>query len=406
MGGRNRSVIPDQVPRRQGPRQGSPIAEDLGSADLAVVGAGIVGLAYALAAARAGLSVVVLDREARANSASVRSFGFVTVTGQAPGETWRRARRSREVWAEVAPRAGIPILQRGLILACRREEALAVAEQFVAGPMGAGCRLFSPREMEDFGVFAPGLAGGLHSPHELRVEPREALPRLAAWLETEHGVRFLWRTHVREVAPPVIETSGGRLRAAHAVVCPANDFLSLFPEAIERHGPVRCKLSMLRLPDPGWLLPASVMSDLGLVRYQGYAGLPGVPMLRARLEAEQADALADGIHLIAVQSADGSLVVGDSHHYGDTPDPFMDAAVEARILEEARSVLRLPSDARPVERWIGEYPSARVPAFIAAPLPTVRVVMVTSGTGMSTAFALAEEALADLVGLPAPVLAA
>jgi FAD dependent oxidoreductase TIGR03364 len=288
------------------------------------------------------------------------------------------------------------VRHRGLVLACRRGEALAVAEQFVAGPMGAGCRLLAPSELEAFGVFAAGLSGGLHSSHELRVEPRVALPRLAAWLEAEHGVRFLWRTHVREVSPPVIETSAGRLRASRAVVCPANDFLSLFPETIAAHAPVRCKLSMLRLPDPGWRLPAAVMSDLGLVRYLGYAGVPGLPALRARLEAEQADALADGIHLIVVQSADGSLVVGDSHHYGDTPDPFMAEEVERLILDALR----------PVERWLGEYPSASVPAFIAAPLPTVRLVMVTSGTGMSTAFALAEEALADLLGLPAPELAA
>lgn len=370
---------------------------DLGQVDLAVVGAGIVGLAHALAAARAGLSVAVLDREARANGASVRNFGFVTVTGQAAGDTWRRARRSRDIWAEVAPHAGIPVLHRGLVLACRRAEAMAVAEEFAAGARGEGCRLLAPSELGTFGVFADGLAGGLHSPHELRVEPREALPKLASWLEAEHGVRFLWRTHVRDVVPPVVETSAGRLRARGFVVAPCNDFLTLFPETIAAFGPVRCKLHMLRLPDQGWRLPAAVMSDLGLLRYLGYADAPSLPALRARLEAEQGAHLADGIHLIVVQSADGSLVVGDSHHYGDTPDPFMPEAVDGRILEEARAVLRLPDDARPIERWIGEYPSASVPAFIAAPLPGVRVVMVTSGTGMSTAFAIAEETLADLL---------
>jgi FAD dependent oxidoreductase TIGR03364 len=308
------------------------------------------------------------------------------------------------VWAEVAAEAGIAVLHRGLILACRRPEALVVAEQFAAGPMGEGCRMLSPGEMASLGPFAEGLAGGLHSPHELRIEPREALPRLAAWLAARWGVRFLWRTHVRAVSPPLIETSAGRLRAARAVVAPCNDFLTLFPEAIAAHAPLRCKLSMLRLPDPGWRLPAAVMSDLGLVRYLGYADAPGLVALRARLEAEQADALAEGIHLIVVQSADGSLVVGDSHHYDDTPDPFMAEAVEARILAEARAVLRLPDAARPIERWIGEYPSAAVPAFIATPAPDVRLAMVTSGTGMSTAFALAEETLADLLGLSPPVI--
>src|SRR5258708_14817844 len=72
------------------------------SFDLIVVGAGIVGPAHALAASRRGLKVAVVERDTRAMSASVRNFGFVTVTGQADGDTRRRALRSREVWVEVA----------------------------------------------------------------------------------------------------------------------------------------------------------------------------------------------------------------------------------------------------------------------------------------------------------------
>ena len=69
--------------------------------DLLVIGAGIIGLAHALHAARRGLKVAVLDRDAQANGASIRNFGFVTVTGQAEHNTWRRARRARDVWAEI-----------------------------------------------------------------------------------------------------------------------------------------------------------------------------------------------------------------------------------------------------------------------------------------------------------------
>ena len=77
-----------------------------------MVGAGIVGLATALAAARRGLQVVVIDRDAQANGASVRNFGFVTVTGQERGSMWARARRSREVstrWPDGQPRAPPPM---------------------------------------------------------------------------------------------------------------------------------------------------------------------------------------------------------------------------------------------------------------------------------------------------------
>ena len=64
------------------------------SYDLAVVGSGICGLAHALAAARRGKRVIVIDRDAQANGASIRNFGFITVTGQQAGECWLRARRS------------------------------------------------------------------------------------------------------------------------------------------------------------------------------------------------------------------------------------------------------------------------------------------------------------------------
>ncbi|MGR3782612.1 MAG: FAD-dependent oxidoreductase, partial [Albimonas sp.] len=56
------------------------------SYDVAVVGAGILGLAHALAAARLGKRVVVIERDAQANGASIRNFGFVTVNGQQAGD--------------------------------------------------------------------------------------------------------------------------------------------------------------------------------------------------------------------------------------------------------------------------------------------------------------------------------
>jgi len=92
--------------------------------DLVVVGAGIVGLAHALAAAKRGLRVAVLERDACATSASVRNFGFVTVSGQDGGATRRRALRSREIWAQVAREAVIPVHQQGAVIVAQRLPAL------------------------------------------------------------------------------------------------------------------------------------------------------------------------------------------------------------------------------------------------------------------------------------------
>ena len=368
------------------------------SFDLAVIGAGIVGLGCVLAAAKLGKRVLVIERDAQANGASVRNFGFITVTGQERGAMWRRARRSAEVWAEVAADASIPVLHRGLLMAVRRPESVAVLEAFLRTEMGADCRLLDADDVlrQHPEAATPELLAALWSPHELRVESRAAIPRLAAWLHERHGVTFLRETAALDVATSRIMTSRGEVAAEAIAVCPGDDLFSLFPEQIAAHGVTRCKLQMLRLADPGFRLSAGVMSDLGLARYAGYAALPEAQALRARLEAEQPAHLEHGVHLIVVQSDDGSLVVGDSHHYAPTPDPFAHEAVDRLILDEFKTVFGREAP-RVVERWTGTYASARDrPIVVDTPAPGVRLVMVTTGAGASTGFALGEEVVLDL----------
>jgi FAD dependent oxidoreductase TIGR03364 len=367
--------------------------------DLIVVGAGIVGLAHALAAARRGLRVLVIDRDAQANGASVRNFGFVTVTGQQAGACWERARRSRDVWAEVAPQAGIEVAHRGLMVAARRPAAAAVLEAFLDTGMGADCRLLTPAAARERmpALRADALRAVLWSPHELRVESRDAIPRLARWLERVHGVRFLRGTQVTGLALPAVETTAGRFSAGAVVVCPGDDFLSLHAARIAGFGLTRCVLQMMRLvPSRPLALGAALMSDLGLVRYAGYSELAPAAALRAQIEREEPEMLVHGVHLIAVQSQDGSMVVGDSHHYGATPGPFGNSGVDALILRELDRVLELPGY-EVTERWVGTYASAPDRLMLVdRPSDRERVVIVTSGTGASTAFAIGEEVVAEL----------
>jgi D-hydroxyproline dehydrogenase subunit beta len=371
------------------------------SYDLAIVGAGICGLAHALAAARRGKRVVVVERDAQANGASIRNFGFITVTGQQAGTCWRRAKRSVEVWLEIAEAAKIQIVQRGLLTIARRTEARAVIEGFLQTDMGAECHLIEPRELNSYGsgLRTEEFAGALYSPHEARVESREAIPRLAAWLNERFQVTFLRETVARAAAPPRLETSRGTIEAETIIVCPGDDFATLHADRLAQYGLTRCKLHMLRVRPQHFdeRLPP-VMSDLGMIRYLGYAELHAAQALRVRVEAEQREHIDAGVHLIAVRSADGTLVVGDSHHYAATPDPFAPAAVDDLILDEYAHVF---AGARPqvVERWTGTYASApdRL-MLIDRPCDGLRIVLITSGTGASTSFAIAEEVIAELYG--------
>ncbi|GEO84721.1 MULTISPECIES: TIGR03364 family FAD-dependent oxidoreductase [Alphaproteobacteria] len=367
--------------------------------DIAVVGAGIVGLGVALAAARKGRKVVVIDRDSRANGASIRNFGFVTVTGQRAGAHWARARRSRDIWAEIAPQAGIAVLQQGLIMPAYRPEAAAVLHAFRHTEMGAECRLID--QAEALRRLPPlrteGLSDVLFSPHELRVESREALPQLARWLAEAQGVTFCWNTTALAITATGVVTSAGLISAEAVVVCPGDNFTTLFPEVIARHDLRVCTLQMLRLSGEGVPRMASaLMSDHSFARYEGFTGLPEARALEARLDRETPAIREAGIHLIAVQSADGSLVVGDSHTYGSTADPFAPAGVEKMILSAFDEVLDLPRRCVS-ERWTGSYASSLTrTVLVERPEPNQRLVIVTGGTGASTGLALGEQVVADL----------
>jgi len=366
--------------------------------DLIVVGAGIVGLAHAYTAASRGLKVCVVERDAACVGASIRNFGFITVTGQGAGDTWRRARRAREVWGEVAPKAGIPAVHHGLWLTAFRPRALDVLQEFMATPMAEGCALL---DVGDAASRAPalqlhGAQGVLYSPHEMRVESRTAIGQLTRWLAEAMGVTFRFSEAVLEVATPMVRTSRATLHAERVAVCTNTDLNGLFAERLRPHQLRLCQLQMLRVqPEPGFALPGSVMMDLSLVRYHGYSKLPAAAALRTQLDAEEGESLGHGIHLIVVQSADGSLVVGDSHHYGPVLEPFANQRVDELILQHLRRTLKL-KQAAVTERWVGTYPSsASTDCLIDRPDDATRLVLVTSGTGASTAFGIAEEVFAN-----------
>lgn len=369
--------------------------------DVVVVGSGIVGLACALTALEQGLSVHVVDRESFCVGASVRNFGFVTVTGQGSGATWRRARYSRDVWARIAPLAGIDVEHQGLYVMAQRAQAQTVLQELLLTEQGEQLQWLEPDALR---TQAPHLAhahirGALYSPHELRIESKVAVERLRRWLMAQ-GVTFHMEQAVRHVESGRVDTETLSLQAERIVVCPGPDIRTLFPAAFARHQTQLCQLQMLRVrPPAGYRLGAGVMSDLSLVRYRGYVELPGATLLQDRLRLEAARELQHGIHLIVVQSADGSLVVGDSHHYGASIPPFGTSEVDDLILREMQRVLCL-AHYQVEGHWTGLYPSAAQDAFIDTVLPGVQLLSVTSGTGMSTAFGLAQECF-NMTGTPA-----
>jgi D-hydroxyproline dehydrogenase subunit beta len=354
--------------------------------DLAVVGAGIVGLGHAAAAAERGLRVVVVDRAERVAGATVRNFGHIG-TGMQSGMARELAERTRELWLRHADRAGIWLHRTGTLVVARHADEMAVLEEAAPG------HLLTAQRVADL---APvhGALGGALLPDDLQVDPREAGPALAAHLAST-GVELRWRTAALGVEPGVLHTSRGTIAAEAIVVAVNHDVDELFPGIAEAHGVVRCSLDMLLADGVGLGLP--VLTGSSLLRYGAFTGTAAAPAVRARLQREQPELLALDVNQMYTERPDGTLLVGDTHQRGVTASPFQSERA-FRLLEDITATLFGGRPLRIRERWQGVYASSPEPFLVEAPFEGVRVVSVTTGIGMTTGLGLAETVIDGLFG--------
>jgi D-hydroxyproline dehydrogenase subunit beta len=364
-------------------------------ADLVVVGAGVVGLAHAWHAVRAGLRVVVVERDERAVGASVRNFGHVCTTAQA-GEVLDLALVAREEWLRLAADSGLPVHEHGTVVVARTPAQARVLEEFEAERGGDAVRPLTAKEAIARLGFAPaGLVAAAHLPHDLRIDPTTASARFAAHLEAL-GVEILWRTTVLEIDDGEVRTTRGTVRTTRTVVCVGHDVDRFFPDLADAHGMLRCRLRMLEIDTPVGTVAPAVLTGSSMLRYDGLATQPSAAAVRAELEAELPAMLEHGVNLMLTQRPDGRLVIGDTHAYDVTEDPFEDEASDVLLLDQMQGLLGAPLTVR--RRWRGVYASSTVgPFLVAEPIPGVTVASVTTGIGMTTALGLARRTVADLL---------
>ena len=371
------------------------------TADVAIVGAGIIGLAHAQEAARRGYRVVVFERHPRAVGASVRNFGMVRPIGSAPGRMHDIALRSREGWMEAARRAGFWHDPVGSMTVAYHDDEQAVLEEFAreAPQRGYDCTLLDAAGvMEHTRAVQPGgLRGGLWSPLDVIVDPREAVAALPQYLEAEHGVRFLFGTPVTAVELPHIQAGGQTWTADRVVVCCGAEFETLYPQVLAESGITRCKLQMMRTePQPGgWRMGPMLMTGLSLRHRAAFAVCPTLPELRHRVGRDHPDLDRFGIDILISQNGLGELTIGDSHEYGLSPEPFDNPEIDRLILEQVEAFLAAPS-LRIAQRWHGVYAKHfNMELMEFRPEPNVRIILGPSGAGMTTAFGLPHYTFAE-----------
>jgi D-hydroxyproline dehydrogenase subunit beta len=149
------------------------------SADVVVIGAGVVGAACAYYLAREGLSVAVMDRDGVAGGTTGAGEGNILVSDKPPGPELELALLSHRLWLELGD--GMELEHKGGLVVAPEAESLTGLNAFADSQRAAGVIVdavdadgLHSREPN----LAAGFAGGAYYPQDLQVQPMLAAAHL------------------------------------------------------------------------------------------------------------------------------------------------------------------------------------------------------------------------------------
>ncbi|MEU9148103.1 FAD-binding oxidoreductase [Streptomyces sp. NPDC048349] len=155
------------------------------SLDAVIIGAGVVGAACAYYAARAGLSVAVVDRGPVAGGTTGAGEGNLLVSDKEAGPELDLALLSAGLWTELAGLLPpeIEYEAKGGLVVAPDQASLEALRSFAEGQRTAGVEAVEAgsadlRDLEPH--LARGLAGGFLYPQDAQVQPAQAAARLLA----------------------------------------------------------------------------------------------------------------------------------------------------------------------------------------------------------------------------------
>jgi glycine/D-amino acid oxidase-like deaminating enzyme len=143
----------------------------------------------------------------------------------------------------------------------------------------------------------------------------------------------------------------------------------------------------------------SLCAGLTLRHYQAFAACSSLKKMSERYDQEQPEFKDHGIHVLLSQNNHGELIIGDSHHYGLTHEPFDSERINQIILDYLGSFINV-NNLKITERWQGIYPklTGRI-NLIVEPEPNVTIVNGLGGAGMTLSFGVGEKVIERIYSL-------
>jgi D-hydroxyproline dehydrogenase subunit beta len=324
------------------------VTEDLpAAADVVVIGAGMVGAACALALARAGSAVCVLDRAGPAAGTTASGEGNLLVSDKLPGPEASLALRSIELWQELADRAGarFEFERKGGLVVARDDRQAAALRELAAAQRSGGVRA----ELLDGAALraaephiAAGLPGGVHYPQDCQLQPMLAVSWLLAEAN-ELGARLAFGADVLAA-----QSAGGRITAvvttrgtvaAGAVVNAAGPWAGLLAARLGGWLPVRPRRGHILVTEP---LPP-------LIRHKVYES-DYVGTVMSDSDQAQCSAVVEGTRA-------GTVLIGSSREFAGF-DRRPSLRIMGQIAARAAAIFPVLASARVLRSYVGFRPAS------------------------------------------------
>lgn len=296
------------------------------TADVVVVGGGIVGAWCADALTTAGLGVTVIERRSLAGGTTAAGEGNILVSDKLPGPELDLAVTATRLWTELAGdlASDIELDPKGGVVVAATPEGLAglrgvTAAQRAAGVAAIDVEAAGLRDLEPH--LAPALVGGAHYPEDQQVQPVLASAHLLR-RATSRGARYVPGVAVTGIdrggdgRVVAVRTSAGRV--ATAVVVNAAGVRSA---EVARLAGVRLAVE----PRRGHILVTEPLSRL--VHHKVYDA-DYVGTLESADAALQISSVVEG-------TASGTILIGSSRElvgFDRTPNLAAQTAIAARAV--------------------------------------------------------------------------